>query len=231
MVGGKESGFDARLLERVAADRTDAVQLPGLEQRIPQCLGFAGIDPQLVAQVTGKPGTRHHQLGTFEVAVHQAEGFQRVETRQPQFAEHAERRRSLHGERRHVLSFVGDRHIQADCGGLQPGKMALLRTQPVLAFAQVEDRAVVDDLALVVAPDRVGDAPGPDLCHVASDQAIDVVERVRSGDAVFRHRRQVEDSRRVANRKVLGVRTVEFVWRRVALPLVPLFDRIERREP
>jgi hypothetical protein len=103
-------------------------------------------------------------------------------------AQYRERGRALHGERRDVRSFVDDAHVEPDRRIHQPCTVTLLRTQPVLAVSQMEDRPVVDNLSLVVTPHGVGHAARPDLAHVASYETVDIHERIRPGDAVLGHR-------------------------------------------
>ena len=162
--------------------------------------------------------------------MHQAERFQLLEPFEVHFAEHAVRRRPLHGQSRDILGLVSDRHVEADRRCLQPCEVALLRAQAIFPFAQVEDRSIVDDLAVVVTPDRVGNASRTNLRHVARDQSVEVVQRVGSRNAVLGHRRQVEHACRIANRKVFGIGTVKLVRTRIALPLVPLVDGVETLE-
>src|SRR5690606_41894434 len=57
----------------------------------------------------------------------------------------------------------------------QPREVPFLRTEAIFAIAQVKQRAVIDDLSLVVAPDGVGNASRANLAHVASDEAVDII--------------------------------------------------------
>ena len=79
-----------------------------------------------------------------------------------------------------VDRFFPDADIEADSRGDQPRQMALRGTQTVITITQMKDRAIVDDLALIVAPDRVRYPAGANLAHIARHQAIDVVQRVRA---------------------------------------------------
>src|SRR5210317_947790 len=111
----------------------------------------------------------------------QSKRLEFLETLDAHRAEHAIRGRTLHSQPRDFLGFVHNTDIEADCRVLEPRKVAFLATKTVLAFAQVEDRAVVDDLALVVTPHGVRNAPRLDLRHVARYEAIEVVERIGPG--------------------------------------------------
>ena len=63
-----------------------------------------------------------------------------------------------------------DVHVEPQSIDHQPVDLVLLRAEPVIALAEMKNRAVIDDLPLVGAPDRVAHATGPDLVHVARDQ-------------------------------------------------------------
>ena len=127
-----------------------------------------------------------------------------------------------------VSSTIGD--VEAVRGARQPVELPLLRAQPIVAFAQVKDRAVVDDLAVVVAPDAVADLARLDLRDVARDQPIEERQRIGPCDAVLRHRREVEHRAGVADRRVFE-RLVEVrIGGGVVLPPVPLVQLIQRRE-
>ncbi len=225
------TGLDPGVLERIRADRANAGHFAGGEQVIPERLGVLRGRPQLVTEVAREAGPRHHQLETVEVDVHQPERLQLAEPLDAHAAQDRKRRRPLHRERRHVRGLVRDAHVEADRRVHEPRAVPLLRTQPVLAFPEMEDRAVVDHLSLVVAPDCIGHSTRLYLAHVAGDESIDVHQCIRSRDAVLRHRRQVEDTGGVADREILGVRAVKRIGHRVAFPRVPGIERIERREP
>ena len=90
--------------------------------------------------------------------------------------------------------------------------------QAVFAVRQAERRAVIDDVAGVVAPDAVRHATRLEPRNVARDEPIQVARGVRSDDAVLHHRRQVVERRRVADREVFLLDGREHVDRRVTGP-------------
>src|SRR5207344_3477865 len=59
-----QAGLDARDIERADAGGTDAVRLASLPQRVPHVRRRAGVDPDLVAQVAGVPGSRDVDVDT-----------------------------------------------------------------------------------------------------------------------------------------------------------------------
>src|SRR5688572_18900707 len=224
-----EARLDAGDLERVRAHRAYAVDLALAEERVPQVEGALRVDPQLVAEVAGEARARDHQLGAVKLKISDVEGLHGLGARAADRLQHRAARRALQRERGDVVRVLHDRHVEAEGVARQPVELALLRAEAVDALAQVEDRAVVDHLAVVVAPDAVADLTGLDLRDVARDQAVEERERVRAGDQVLGHRRQVEDRAGVPDRRVLELLVEVGVCGRVVLPAVPLVQDVERR--
>ena len=101
-----------------------------------------------------------------------------------------------------------------------------------LLLVDAMDRAVVDDLAVLVAPGRVEDLPDLELRRVAGDHAVDEADRVRAGDAVLVQRADVDERGRLADRVVLDVVGVGVDARGVvARPLPPLHLPVQGRRP
>src|SRR4029079_8283441 len=102
----------------------------------------------------------------------------------------------------------------------------------VRVLGQPMDRAVVDDLAVLVAPRRVPDLDHRELRRVARDDAIDERWRVRTADPVRVPGRGGDERGRLADRVVLDVVGVGVRGRGpVAGPLAPLLLAIERCGP
>src|ERR1700733_4392842 len=74
-----------------------------------------------------------------------------------------------------------------------------------LILSETRDRAVVDDLSLLVAPAAVDSlSHGPPL-DIARDHTIDKSSHVRAADAVFEQRRDVNHGGSVADGVVFGL--------------------------
>ena len=94
------------------------------------------------------------------------------------------------------------------------------------------DGAVVDDLAVLVAPRRVVDLPDGERRGVAGDDAVHEARRVGTGDAVLVERADVDERRRLADGVVLDVVEVGVDGRReIARPLAPLHLAVQGRRP
>ncbi len=130
------------------------------------------VDPQLVAEIAGEAGARHHQFAAGEREVADVEGLQILDARAADRLQHGAAGRALQRQRGDVVRVLDDLDVETEGRARQPVELALLRAQPVVALAQVKDRAVVDDLAVVVAPDAVADPAGLDLGDVAGDQPV-----------------------------------------------------------
>src|SRR5688572_991502 len=227
-LGLDEPRLDARDLERVRAHRADAVDPALVEQRVPQPERLRRVDPQLVAEVAGEAGARHRELGALKLEEPDLEGLQVLHARAADRLQHGAAGRALQREAGDVVRVLDDGDVEAEGVARQPVELAFLRAEAVDAFLQVEDGAVVDHLAVVVAPDAVADPAGLDPGDVARDQPVEECERVGAGDQVLGHRRQVEHRAGVPDRGILELLVEEGVGGRVVLPAMPLVQRVER---
>ncbi|MNL69182.1 hypothetical protein D3C87_1940070 [compost metagenome] len=70
--------------------------------------------------------------------------------------------------------------------------MAFLAAKTERIGRQAKQRAVIQHVAMIIAPGGVVDAAGAELSDIADGQAVKVTLGVRSGDPVFDHRRNIE---------------------------------------
>src|SRR5688572_8076051 len=227
-LGREEPRLDARDLEGMRAHRADAMDPALVEQRVPQLERVRGVDPEFVAEVAGEAGARDRELGAGKGVVADLEGLQVLHAGAADRLQHGAARRPLQREAGDVVRVLDDGDVESEGRARQPVELALLRAEPVDALAQVEDGAVVDHLAVVVAPDAVADLAGLDLGDIARDEAVQECERIGTRDQVLGHRREVEDRAGVADRGVLELLVEKGVGGRVILPAVPLVQRVER---
>ena len=106
------------------------------------------------------------------------------------------RGRPLQRQRGHLLGDVFDRDVEADRVLREPAQARIGRGPAERVLRQPRHRAVVDHLAVLVAPGRVVDLPDRELGRVARDHAIDQPDRVAAADAVLEQRRDVDQRRR-----------------------------------
>ena len=92
-------------------------------------------------------------------------GFSRSTPGEAESLEHRAGGRALHRERRDLLGHLADLDVEADRGVEQPVDLALRGAQPVLALAEAKHRAVVDEVAGIIAPHAVGDPSGLELAR------------------------------------------------------------------
>src|SRR5439155_20496827 len=88
---------------------------------------------------------------------------------------------------------------------LQTPDAGIRAPETLRAFAEPADRAVVDLLALHVAPRRVDPPSDHELGDVARDHAVEQPPRVAPGDQILLERRDVDDRGGIANRGVLAI--------------------------
>ncbi len=113
--------------------------------------------------------------------------------------------RALEGKRRSALGDVLDRHLQPGGVAVQPAQVRVGSRQAVAVLAEPGDRAVVDLLAVPVAPRRVDHLADLALRDVAGHDPVQQADRVAPADEVFVERRDVEQRRGAADGVVLAV--------------------------
>ncbi len=129
----------------------------------------------------------------------------------------------------HLVGFLDDFYIEAERRTQEPVQLPLLRTQPVHAFAQVEYGAIVNHLSGIVAPQAVTDASWFDLGHIPGDQPVHVRERVRAGDQMLGHRREVKHGAGIADRVVFHADVEVGIRHGVIAPAMPKVQLVQRR--
>ena len=88
-------------------------------------------------------------------------------------------------------------------------------------LAETKNGPVIDNFALIIAPDAIADPAGFELRHIARDHAIEEGLRVSTADAVFAHRRQIHDRAGIADGEILEFDILEISRRQMPLPAVP----------
>ena len=126
--------------------------------------------------------------------------------------------RALHGERGDLLGDLADLDVKADRRGREPVELSLGGAHAVLVVGHAKDGAVIDQLALVVAPHRIRDPPRPRLAQIAGHQAVEEAQGVGAGDAVLHHRSQVVERARITDREVFLLDAGEDIDGGVAAP-------------
>ena len=129
----------------------------------------------------------------------------------------------MYGECCDVVRFNLDLNVETECRYQQPVQLMLLRTQAVGLFVELKQRAIINDLAIVITPDNIGNKPGPEFRNIPGNKAIEKRTSVPAGDAILLHRRQVHYRAAIAHCKVLGRYLVDDPRYFVSVPGHPLF--------
>src|ERR1700733_4721978 len=93
---------------------------------------------------------------------------------------------------------------------MKPAEVRFGRGPTILILSEARDRAVVDDLSLLVAPAAVDSLSHGHPLDIARNDRIDKSSRGRAADAVFEQRRDVNHGGGVAD-GVVFVLVVRFV--------------------
>ena len=139
----------------------------------------------------------------LKIEVGQAEWCQFFDALQPHFLQYCATGRPLCGQAGYIVGVLHDIHIEAHGVGQEPVDLVFLGANSVYTLAQVKNRAVVDHLSVVIAPDAVTDAAGLDLTHIPCHQAVEVGQGVGAGDKVLDHGRNIEHATGVAPGEIL----------------------------
>ncbi len=115
----------------------------------------------------------------------------------------ARRGRPLQRQGGHALAHVLDRGVQAARVFEQPAQVGVGRRPPEAGVGQARHRAVVDHLAVVVAPRRVVDLPDGHLRGITRDDAVHEAAGIRPVQVVLEERRDVDEAAAVPDRVVL----------------------------
>ena len=109
----------------------------------------------------------------------------------------------MQSERGNFLGNIFDLHVHVQAVLAEPAQAGVGGGPAIDVFFEARDRAVVDDLALFVAPAAINHLAHFDFVDVASDDAVHQAGRVFAGDQILVQRRDVDERGRVANGVVL----------------------------
>src|SRR5262249_8488177 len=165
--------LNARNVQRQHAGRVNVEHFAIVHQTIPNadCL-FPG-HPDLEAKVAGVAGSRDVDRYAGDLASCDAEILQVVNLRVRDALEQAPGGGALQGKSGNLFGNVFDLHVEADCILLEPAEARIGGGPAIIVFAETSDGAVVDDLALGIAPAAVDDLVDRNFADVAGDDAVD----------------------------------------------------------
>ncbi len=179
-----QARLDARHVQRRHAEGHHPATRPGPGDCVPDRDRVGRGRPDLEAEVAGVAGPRDEARDPGDRGLHHPEigevlrlgrdGGQQVTRVWP-----------LHGQHAPLLGHVLDRRVQAAHEPLEIGEIRLRGGEQVLVLGDVEQHAVLDDEAAVVAPQRVLRMPDGALARIASQHASQESLRVRPGDSVL----------------------------------------------
>src|SRR5207237_475635 len=182
--------------------------------------------PDLVTEIAGIASTGYLDGDAGELGGGNSEI---LELRCAKRLKNRARGRSLDGERSDVLGNIGKTHIHAGGVVLEPAQIGLGRGHAKHVLSQTSHRAIVDDLAGVVAPRRVEHLAYGRSEYLARDDEIEKTRRVGAVHEVFVQRRDIEEPRRGADHVVFAL-VAELVGARdeMAGPAPPRMAHAER---
>ena len=208
-----QARLDPRHVQRQETRGLQAVRSASQRKRVPEGLRVLRRDPEFVAEVAGVAGARHGDRGArvFPGQVAELAGRQ-IEVAHPAEVDALDRRlgdrarpRPLERQRAEVFRDVPDRGVHAPAAVLEPAQAGLRGADQEPVLPQTLHVAVLQDVAVLVAPRGVGDPADPALRDVARHHPVEQPLGLRSLHLVLEQRRDVEEGRRVADRPVLAL--------------------------
>src|SRR6266508_5384594 len=130
---------------------SEVVGTAGFHESVPERDGFAGLHPDLVAEVARVARPRDVHRDTGDPGRYHPEVFQAGHVPLRTGPEDVPARRPLQGDGRGLLRDVLDLGLEAEGVLPQPAQAGLGGRPPEEVLGQAGDRAVVDDLPLAVA--------------------------------------------------------------------------------
>src|SRR3989441_12642061 len=198
-----EPGLDPCDVEGEHPRGRDVVSLTQLHDRVPQRLGPFTFDPDLVSQVAGVSGPRDLHGNAIELRLDEPEVLQFLNGAVRSLEQDRPGRGPLERERPDVFGDVGHLGVQSHPRVLEPFQIRLRGRHPEGAVPEIPERAVVDRLAAFIAPWRVVDLSLREFRRIAGDDLVHEVKGILPVDQVLVERRDVEQSRGVADRRII----------------------------
>ena len=159
--------------------------------------------PDFVSQIAGVAGAGDVDGNAGNFAAGDAEIFQIRDIGFGDGLQQLGRRGSLQSERGDFLGNILDLNIHVQAVLAEPAQAGIGGGPAIDVFFETRNGAVVDDLALFIAPAAINDLAHFDFVDIARDNAVHEACRVLAGDQILVKRRDVDERGRVANGVVL----------------------------
>ena len=190
------------------------------KEMIPQGKRHVRRHPQLITKIAGEARARDGDLFPAEGKASHSEGLQ-CRYVKARLGENGGGCGTLQREGCHTFCFFAHRYGETRRTIEKPGQMAFLTAEPIVVFTKAEERAIVDELAIVIAPDRVMHAAYGELCGVAHREVVEIAGGIGTRDPVFGHGAQVIERGGVADRRVFHGCVFKGKHRGIARPWAP----------
>src|SRR5579872_856239 len=181
-----------------------------IRQSVPYLNGVIPGHPDFISQVAGIAGARDIDRNPCNFSARHTEIFQIRDVGLGNRFQQLRGGWTLQRESRNLLGDVFDLHIHVQTVLPEPAQARIGGCPAINVLLEMRDRAVIDDLAILVAPAAVDNLPDFHLVDVARDDAIHETGRVFAGDQILVERRDVDQRTSVPDRVVL-VLVVHFV--------------------
>src|SRR5215469_10731565 len=198
-VGEDEPCLDTRHIECKHSGGMNVEASAGIRQSVPDFDGVLPGNPDLIAEVAGVARARDVDRYTADLAARFAEIFQVLDVGFGDAFEQFARCRTLQGQRRELLGDVFDLNLKSDGILTKPAQIGVGGSPAIGVFSQSCNGAVVNDLAVFIAPAAIDDLIDGDFVDIAGQYAIDKASRITTCYEVLEQGRDVDQSRRIAD--------------------------------
>ena len=200
----QQSGFDPRHIQRQHSGGVNIELLALFHHRVPDFHRVVPRHPDFIAQIAGVSGARDVHGNAADLAAGHAEIFEIGDVRAsatafsslPEVGPCSASAATLFGN-------VLDLHIHVQAVLPEPAQAGVGGGPAIVVFFQPRDRAVVDDLALLVAPAAINHLSDFHFVDVAGDDAVHQLGGVLARDQILVERRNIDQRGRIADGVVL----------------------------
>ena len=175
-----QAGLDARDVHGADADRVDPVALSDVEEAVPHGDRAVEGHPQLVPAVARVPRSRHVDVDVRDLGPAPAEVPNVLPVLAARLLQDLPREPALQREPGGLIADVLDVGVEAGRVHAEPAFARIGGGDPVGVLGQPSDRAVVDHLAVLVAPRRVEDLVDLEPRDVSGHHAVEQAVRRRA---------------------------------------------------
>src|SRR5215470_12793501 len=151
-----------------------------LEESVPHEGSVVPRHPDFITEISRVTGSRDVDIDTRDSPTRESKVFQSCDVRFSSLHQQTARRRALKSKRGNFVRDVFDLHVKPQTILVKPTHARISGRPAVAIFGEPRNRAVIDHLALLVAPAAVNDLADGNFIDVTRDHTVDEFRRFPS---------------------------------------------------